>query len=333
MSDKLTEFESALIDKLREKYQGIGQNFSDYLQGLIVADGLHYWDYIHVDALLGLQMPKTPYKDEIIFITYHQICELYFKLVKLEIEQLTNIKNEEYLNPDNWIKRLSRMVNYFKHLTNSFDIMKSGMDREDFKKFRMALLPASGFQAAQFRHIEIMSTNLNALLSKGENDEIDPKEMRDVPLEHLYEHIYWKKGGLDSTTKAKVLTLVEFEKKYDSEFMHMIKDYKFKNIAYLFYRAEESIKENELIQELLRSYDEYVNVYWKMGHLMASGRHLPAAEKGTGGTNWRKYLPPREQKVFFYETLWTEEEKEDWGKAAIMKVFREKIEKGWMKPE
>lgn len=316
-----------ILRKLKEKYKGIGQDFTDYLQGLTVADGLKYWDYIHVDALLGLQMPRTPYTDEIIFITYHQICELYFKLIKLEISQLTDLDNKEFLIKSNWVKRLSRIVNYFKHLCSSFDIMKSGMDRQDFKAFRMALLPASGFQAAQFRHIEIMSTNLNALLSE------DAKERRDVPLERLYDNIYWKAGGIDMHTNSKTLTLLQFEEKYDNEFMKLIKKFKFRNVAYLYYRASVVIKDDQEVKDLLREYDQYVNVYWKLSHLMASGRHLPSADQGTGGTNWRKYLPPKFQRITFYETLWTEEEKDEWGKGVVMSMFKQKIEKDWMKPD
>lgn len=315
-----------ILRKLKEKYKGIGQDFTDYLQGLTVADGLKYWDYIHIDALLGLQMPRTPYKDEIIFITYHQICELYFKLIKLEISQLTDLEEKEYLQKANWIKRISRVNNYFKHLCNSFDIMKSGMDRHDFKAFRMALLPASGFQAAQFRHIEIMSTNLNELL---------PEEFKgkDIALETLYDNIYWKAGGIDLRTQTKTLTLLQFEERYDGEFLKMIKKYKNRNIAYLYDTSDDEIKQDEEVKTLLKEYDQYINVYWKLSHLMASGRHLPGADQGTGGTNWRKYLPPKFQRITFFESVWTATEKSEWGKEAVTKMFKQRIEKDWMKPK
>jgi len=324
---ELEEYKELLpmLRKLKEKYKGIGQDFTDYLQGLTVADGLKYWDYIHIDALLGLQMPRTPYKDEIIFITYHQICELYFKLIKLEISQLTDPQEKEYLDKSNWVKRISRINNYFKHLCNSFDIMKSGMDRHDFKAFRMALLPASGFQAAQFRHIEIMSTNLNELLPQDYKG-------KDLSIEELYDHIYWKAGGIDLRTQTKTLTLLQFEERYDGEFLKMIKKFKTRNIAYLFDTAEDEIKQDDEVKRLLKEYDQYINVYWKLSHLMASGRHLPGADQGTGGTNWRKYLPPKFQRVTFFESIWTETEKKDWAKEAVTKMFKQRIEKDWMKP-
>jgi tryptophan 2,3-dioxygenase len=65
---------------LQEKYNAMGQDMTSYLDGLLHADFLTYWDYIHLDTLLSLQSPKTPFPDEEIFIMYHQITELYFKL-------------------------------------------------------------------------------------------------------------------------------------------------------------------------------------------------------------------------------------------------------------
>jgi tryptophan 2,3-dioxygenase len=43
----------------------------------------------------------------------------------------------------------------------------------------------------------------------------------------------------------------------------------------------------------------------------------PEDIKATGGTNWQKYLPPRFQKIIFFPELWTEQEKEEWGKVAV----------------
>ena len=51
-------------------------------------DYLKYWDYINLDSLLGLQQPKTGFPDEMIFIIYHQITELYFKLSLWEMQQI-----------------------------------------------------------------------------------------------------------------------------------------------------------------------------------------------------------------------------------------------------
>ncbi|WP_425290752.1 hypothetical protein [Spirosoma linguale] len=57
-----------------------------------------------------------------------------------------------------------------------------GMEREQFLKFRMALLPSSGFQSVQFRQIEIVSTNFRNLLTGT------PSES--AYISDLYEFIY-----------------------------------------------------------------------------------------------------------------------------------------------
>ena len=281
------------LTNLHSKYESIGQDFFDYLEGLLHSKGLKYWEYIQIDALHGLQIPKTNFPDEIIFITYHQITELYFKLIKHELFQLTDEKESEFLKNENWHKRLARVNNYMRHLCNSFDVMKTGMDPHEFRLFRMALLPASGFQAVSFRHIEIMSTELINLLDKKH----EPQPY--TPIEEYYDNIYWKSGGIVSKTGQKTLTLTDFEEKYDRELLEWIEIYKKRNLAYLYEKSATEIKEDEKIKQLLRAYDEHFNIFWKLSHLMASGRHLPSEGTGTGGTNSRTYLPPKFHSIQF----------------------------------
>jgi len=87
------EISQALHDRLEllsAKYQAIGQDLISYLDGLLYADVTTYWDYIELDTLLSLQKPKTKYPDEVVFIVYHQITELYFKLALQEFKALAN---------------------------------------------------------------------------------------------------------------------------------------------------------------------------------------------------------------------------------------------------
>ncbi len=318
------------LSSLEGKYEGLGQDLLSYLDGLYYSNGLTYWDYIHLDSLLGLQMPRTPLKDEMIFIIYHQQTELMFKLIKLEVEALTANQGEEseYHRLSNWQKRVGRMVNYFRHLSNSFDIMLSGLDTEELRKFRMALLPASGFQSVQFRHIEIMSTNLPHLL-KGASPEEEA-----AGIEEMYPYLYWKQGGIDLETRQKTITLRMFEEHYDESLIQLIHKYRTRNLYHLYNHALPEIREDGKLRELMRDYDRYVNVFWKLSHLSAASKHLVAGiedPEGTGGTNWRTFLPPRFQQVIFFPALWTEEEKENWGRDAVVKVFNQEITQHWMK--
>ncbi len=145
------------IHQLHEKFKASGQDLSSYLEGLLYADYLTYWDYINLDTLLTLQQPKTSFKDEKIFIIYHQITELYFKLIIWELEQ---IAGQEEIKAAFMKERLDRVIMYFDQLISSFSVMWKGMEKDQFLKFRMSLLPSSGFQSAQYRMIEIMSTEI-----------------------------------------------------------------------------------------------------------------------------------------------------------------------------
>ena len=189
------------IEELEKKYTAMGQDMNSYLDGLLLSNYLTYWDYVNVDKLLTLQTPKTDFPDELIFIIYHQITELYFKLSLHELEQISNNGRDvrksgedlgwkEKLDVKFFIERLNRVNRYFEVLTKSFDIMVDGMEPEQFRLFRMALLPASGFQSAQYRMIEICSTDFINLVDKDERASFQGK---DADIEKLYEFIYWKR--------------------------------------------------------------------------------------------------------------------------------------------
>lgn len=313
------------LAKLEEKYAAMGQDMESYLDGLLISNYLTYWDYVHLDKLLALQNPKTDFPDEVIFIMYHQITELYFKLVLHEMEQIANngrnvLPNGQdlgwnsTLDPDFFLKRILRCVRYFEALTKSFDIMIDGMEPEQFLRFRMALLPASGFQSAQYRMIEICSTDLIRLVDKDVRSQLEGK---DHPLEELFENIYWKKGATELGTGKKTLTLKQFEKKYAGQFVALAKEYRSKNIWQKYLSLSEKDRNNPALIDALRKFDAQVNVHWPMVHLKSAARYLqkdPEDIAATGGTNWQKYLPPKHQRRVFYPSLWSEDELKNWGR-------------------
>ena len=102
-----------------------GLNTDVYLEGIQSAKPLTYWDYIQPEALLNLQVQRTDLPDEMVFIVYHQINELLFKMILWEIEQLAFCKK---LTTKFFSERLERISRYFDMLCSSFRIMKDGMD-------------------------------------------------------------------------------------------------------------------------------------------------------------------------------------------------------------
>lgn len=292
------------LEKLEEKYDAMGQDLSAYLDGLLHSDYLTYWDYIQIDTLLSLQSPRTSFPDEKIFILYHQITELYFKLILNEQEQL--ILSEETPDRASFLKRINRINRYFAHLIDSFDVMIEGMDPEQFLNFRMSLLPASGFQSGQFRMIEIGCTDFHLLAAKEQITKSNS-------IEEIYNHLYWKQGATELATGKKTLTLRQFEHKYSNDFIERAKAVQMTNIRNLYSTHFEGDAE---IIEALRQLDFQANIQWPLMHYKSAVRYLqkdPGVIKATGGTNWQKYLPPRRQQISYYPELWSAEELASWG--------------------
>jgi tryptophan 2,3-dioxygenase len=319
-SDIPRELDDDLVDKiwqLRKKYAAMGQDLGAYLDGLIYSDYLTYWDYIQLDTLLSLQKPKTAFPDEHIFIMYHQITELYFKLCLHEMKQL---KEKDKLEVEFFIARLKRINNYFKALTASFEIMVEGMEKEQFLKFRMALLPASGFQSGQYRMIEICATDFANLIDKDYRKNYPQVEVNEENVDELFEHVYWKKGATELASGKKTLTLKQFEAKYTDEFKSLALKYKQGNLWDLYRNLSQADQQNETLISYLRFLDVNVNINWPLVHYKSAARYLqkqPEDIAATGGTNWQKYLPPRFQRRIFYPDLWSEEEKDNWGKSWV----------------
>jgi tryptophan 2,3-dioxygenase len=310
------------VKKLDEKYAAMGQDLASYLDGLLYADYLTYWDYIHLDTLLSLQTPKTSIPDERIFIIYHQITELYFKMCMAEYEQIGTHPN---LTAKFMTARVTRINRYFNALIESFDIMVDGMEQEQFLKFRMSLLPASGFQSGQYRMIEIYSTEFINLVTASMRDKF-PGELTDEKIEEMYEHIYWKAGATELATGKKTLTLRQFEEKYYTEFVELGKKARTQNLWARYKSLPEAEQKDEKLITALRELDANVNINWPLSHYKSAVRYLqrdPEDIAATGGTNWQKYLPPRFQRRIFYPKLWNESELESWGKGWVKSVVFE----------
>jgi tryptophan 2,3-dioxygenase len=180
----------------------------------------------------------------------------------------------------------------------------------------MSLLPASGFQSAQYRQIEIFSTDFINLVAKDEREAL----RNQTDIAQLFEHIYWKAGATEVATGKKTLTLIQFEEKYKDQFIALGNLCKDKNLWQVYLRLSNEEQADDKVQEALRQNDTNVNINWPLAHYKSAVRYLARQDKdvaATGGTNWQKYLPPRFQKRIFYPSLWTTDEQEHWGKAWV----------------
>jgi tryptophan 2,3-dioxygenase len=288
-----------LIDKLNKKYEDLGENPNTYLEGLLQAKPISYWDYIEVETLFSLQKPRTEFKDEKIFIMYHQVTELVLGMMLHELKQLVN----EDLSDEIWIDKINRLNRYTSMLITSFSVMSQGMDYDDYNVFRKTLAPASGFQSVSFRYVEIYCTQLKNLLNEKGRERIP----ENPTTENYFEHIYWKDAGLNRKTGKKTLTLRMFEEKYMDQLIAKANELKGKNLEEKFEKMKNPSKE---LVEKLQEFDQLYNVKWPMVHLETAQHYLDKKgenQAATGGSEWKKYLHPKYQQRKFFPEIWKKE--------------------------
>ena len=122
-----------------------------------------YWDYIRVEELLalqgGLETSETQLaNEEVLFITVHQLFELSFKLVLRELRTARELFHAPFVAEQQLsgaVRSLKRAMTILRNSNFNWEVMETLTTRE-FLAFRDKLIPASGFQSAQLRQIEIL---------------------------------------------------------------------------------------------------------------------------------------------------------------------------------
>ena len=266
-----------ILNSIRKKYWDLGENPETYLKGLYHSKPITYWDYIQVDTLLSLQNPRTGFKDENVFIMYHQVVELMLKLVLHELEQIVE---EEAPSEPFLMEKVDRINRYASMLITSYDVMTVGMNYDNFNNFRSTLAPASGFQSAQFRLIEIYCTRLNNLVNKKGKERLP----LNPSIVDYFEHIYWRDAGLDRKTGEKTLTLQLFEEKYLEEFIAQAKKVQGKTV-------EDKIlligNPSDTLLAKIKEFDKIYNIEWPLMHLKTAEYYLDKKgnqKTATGGS-------------------------------------------------
>ena len=117
---------------------------------------LTYGSYLRLPQLLDAQHLESdpPAHDELLFITIHQVYELWFKQLLHEVTAARDAMSEGRLW---WAQHLLTRVHVIERvLVQQVDVLET-MTPQDFLEFRQRLAPASGFQSVQFRELEFVS--------------------------------------------------------------------------------------------------------------------------------------------------------------------------------
>lgn len=112
-----------------------------------------YSTYLKVEELLALQQPLSdgPEHDELLFITIHQVYELWFQQILHELSALQPALEAGMSHRA--LALLGRVRTIMKTCVAQIDVLET-MTPLQFQSFRSRLSSASGFQSAQFRELE-----------------------------------------------------------------------------------------------------------------------------------------------------------------------------------
>jgi tryptophan 2,3-dioxygenase len=117
-------------------------------------DELTYGEYLRIPELLSLQeLQSGAEHDELLFITIHQVYELWFKQVLHELDKAGSwIEQDELVRGGH---QLTRVLKILKTMVGQLDVLET-MTPMEFLSFRDFLGSSSGFQSAQFRQLEFV---------------------------------------------------------------------------------------------------------------------------------------------------------------------------------
>lgn len=161
--------------------------------GTMAEHAPNYTDYLHIEDLLGLQgglddNESELIPDELLFIVVHQALELWFKIVLRELRLARDHLSVEEVPEESVphvVHHLRRVNRVFELAIEHFKVMET-LTPQDFLGFREKISPASGFQSAQMREMEILlGIDSSRRLKYGKVD----------PVEHLKDLAEKSKGG------------------------------------------------------------------------------------------------------------------------------------------
>ena len=127
------------------------------------SQSMSYGDYLHLDAILGAQTPRSPDHNEMLFIVQHQTSELWMKLMLHELgAAIQNIAKDDLGSA---FKMLARVSKIMEQLVHAWDVLAT-MTPPEYSAIRPFLASSSGFQSYQYRCIEFSLGNKNAAMLK-----------------------------------------------------------------------------------------------------------------------------------------------------------------------
>jgi tryptophan 2,3-dioxygenase len=243
---------------------------------------LTYGSYLQLPRLLGSQRLESdpPAHDELLFITIHQVYELWFQQLLHEAETARDAMTSGRLW---WSKHLMKRMHVIERvLIEQIDVLET-MTPQDFLVFRQLLSPASGFQSVQYRELEFISGSKDASFVerfRGLTDDERARLQRRLDEPTLWDAfvVVLRERGLPTETDADVRASLRTAA-HDREHYADVWE----------------------IGEALIQHDELAAA-WRARHVTMVERMI-GTKSGTGGSSGGAYLRSR-LPLRYYQLLW-----------------------------
>lgn len=247
---------------------------------------LTYGSYLRLPDLLDAQHLESdpPAHDELLFITIHQVYELWFKQLLHEV----GAARDAMLGGAEggrlwWAQHLLTRVHVIERvLVQQVDVLET-MTPQDFLEFRQRLAPASGFQSVQYRELEFLSGAKDAAylqrfkgITPAERERLDAR-LAEPTLWDAFLAVLCSFGlaaGTDAEITASLRTAAHNRDQY----------------AVVWALGEALLQHDELAAS------------WRARHVVMVERMI-GAKSGTGGSSGATYLRSRVP-VQYYPLLW-----------------------------
>ena len=253
---------------------------------------MSYGDYLHLDELLGAQVPLTGSPDELLFIVQHQTSELWMKLCLRELHGARTAVADERLQPA--FKMLSRVARIFEQLNGAWDVLRT-MTPSEYSAFRDDLGQSSGLQSYQYREIEFVLGNRNpAMLVPHEHrPDIVARMVGELSRPSLYDEAirFVARSGVELPDEAMQRDLGQPHRP-DDRIMAMWRQ--------VYEDPERWWPQYELAEKLV-DVEDYLR-RWRFNHVTTVERVI-GVKRGTGGTSGVGYLK-RMLEVELFPDLW-----------------------------
>jgi tryptophan 2,3-dioxygenase len=248
----------------------------------------HYWRYHDLEQLLACKAPVTASQDEDLFIAVHQICELAFHQMILDLDRTLDAF-EQSLDAGAPSGPTGEACYFLARVVKLYDVacrtVPVLMTMRAFSEFRPRLGPSSGFQSYQFRRLEIMSG---------------------------VEWPYWTGGTADAQGKLHPAE-VAFDERFGDDVAEWFERYRQRSLRAAFERLvarapgdDRAAKIAALrnhpaaapLLEQLRAYEEAQLTFHRVHRNLAIQQlEIVGVDYGTGGTSFRDYLTRYEREA------------------------------------